>query len=30
MNVAIQFLGPTVGYFARMDLKQKWNVFEIN
>ena len=30
MNVVIQFLALTVGYFARMDLKQKGNVFEIN
>ena len=26
----IFFLAPRVGYFAHMDLKQKWNVFKIN
>ena len=30
MNMAIYFLAPRVGYFAHMDLKQKWNVFKIN
>ena len=30
MNVAIQFLGPTEGYVACMNLKQKQNVFETN
>ena len=24
MNMAIYFLAPRVGYFAHMDLKQKW------
>ena len=30
MNRVIYFLAPRVGYFAHMDLKQKWNVLEIN
>ena len=30
MNMAIYFLAPRVGYFAHMNLKQKWNVFKIN
>ena len=30
MNMTILFLAPRVGYFAHMDLKQKWNVFKIN
>ena len=30
MNMAINFLAPRVGYFAHMNLKQKWNVFKIN
>ena len=30
MNMAINFLAPRVGYFAYMDLKQKWNVFKTN
>ena len=30
MNREIYFLAPRVGYFAHMDLKQKWNVFKIN
>ena len=28
MNMAINFLAPRVGYFAHMDLKQKWNVLK--
>ena len=28
MNMAINSLAPRVGYFAHMDLKQKWNVFK--
>ena len=30
MNMEIYLLDPRVGYFAHMDLKQKWNVFKIN
>ena len=30
MNIVIQFLCPTVGYFACMDLKQMLNGFKIN
>ena len=28
MNMTIYFLAPRVGYFAHMDLKQKWNVLK--
>ena len=28
MNMAINFLAPRVGYFAHVDLKQKWNVLK--
>ena len=30
MNMPIYFWAPRVGYFAQVDLKQKWNVFKIN
>ena len=30
MNMVFYFLAPRVGYFANMDLKQKWTVLKIN
>ena len=30
INMANNLFAPRVGYFAHMDLKQKWNVFKIN